>query len=195
MALFIACLFIPQSSAIFFDSPSILLPSIDFNHLIAGDVSMALSAADSLASIGAIQIINIPNFEAARLSALANLGTCLQADENVRTMTMNDGSKRSTIASGIVNGLAQQLTSPCGKESAKLRSLVSVASRQLFQALDELIAINKPKVKPTEEDEKYLIMEPYFGFEELVRSGEHLEHFHAYYGKDTPVPSPQGKIF
>jgi hypothetical protein len=147
------------------------LPEISFTELAKLDKSTALRAADSLVSLGAIQITDIPNFHEAREAALGSLAECMRGEDDIPSKNLKDGSTRKMIDAPSTEGKAGTMSHKCGEAASQLRSLVDIASYQLFASLDT-IANSKP------------LMAPYQNFVELSNHGDHLEHLHAYYGPE-----------
>lgn len=154
------------------DSPPMDLQTFEYSDLIGLDKSISLHLATALTTTGAVQIVNIPGYVAAKEMALKNVGNCL-VRENIHESVLDDSSRRRSLAGVTVGGVPAPIDSPCAADATGLRSLVDAVGRQVFYALD----VTKMYVKDTTGP----VMEPYQSFGSLISSGDHLEHLHVYY--------------
>jgi hypothetical protein len=158
------------------------LPEISYEDLLRMDSSAALQTADSLVTVGAIQITNIPNFAAAKARGLGSVADCLAEDIAVPSSSLKDGSSRKVINAESLDGRAGAFTNKCGASADEMRALIDLTSYQLFVALDSL-NFNPEK-----------LMTPYKNFVDLTSHGDHLEHLHAYYGPQDPMCDASNKV-
>jgi hypothetical protein len=160
--------------------PPFELTRIDFNLLLSQDDSEILQLTNALVTVGAVQIVNVPQFDTARRDALSGLAACLQTSppDLIHAVTMNDGSLRRSVAATSRHGSDSALASePCAKASSRLRAVTDGAARQLLVSLDVARRRRSAAAGP----HGYLV-EPYTHFEDLFSRGEHLEHLHSFYG-------------
>lgn len=175
--IFITTYHFPLCSAVVDNYPSVTLTEINFSDLVILDPSTSLLAANALATLGAVQIVGIPNYLPSRQDGLENLSDCLSKDKNAPTIIMKDGSFRSTAAAETISGVAQPMSSSCGDSASKLRAAVNTGTRQLFLALDNLSQSTRPNgVAPTP------VLDQYISFDDIITKGDHLEHLHAFRG-------------
>lgn len=153
------------------------LKEVKYVDLISVDANTATLVADALTTIGALQVTGIPRFDYARKRALEDLPDCYaQRLQGVTSQNMPDGSLRLSTGAASIKGIPQPMPSSCGDASFRLRSLVEATTRQIFLALD-LASPSSANPNP--------IMRPnYHTFSDIMLSGEHLEHLHAYIGDD-----------
>lgn len=184
ISVFLVALVLPnRASAInsaenFLTVPKYPLTEIDFNSLIAQDEAAIIQLTNALVTVGAIQITGIPNFEFYRESALKDLSKCLQTQIDVTEVIMNDGSIRRSTGAQSVHGIPGEMDSICGKSSAKLRALSDNAVKQLLHSLDAAKRKNS---------EGGMLIHPYRDYEDILSSGDHLEHLHSYYPSSVAV--------
>lgn len=133
-----------------------------------GDESAATLARHALGTSGVLAVTEIPGLRAARafLDDGENLAECMRSDNAVYT-ELADGTIRRTVGAYSRGGAApDSMNSDCGNVAGDLRLVVDLASRKLFKILSA---------------KKDVVMRPnYQTFSELMHSGEHLEHLHAY---------------
>lgn len=159
------------------DIPIFSFPKVRFGDLLMSDKSSSLLVVHTLTTLGGIEIFDIPNFGEARADGLENLAKCLTDDSKSPMMMMSDGSRRLTTA-GSAN---EKMSGECGVVASRLRSIVDGAVTQLLRVLD---------ISSTENVKKPL-QSPAYSYEEIGRSGKHLEHMHAYF---PPKYSDYGEV-
>lgn len=147
------------------------LPQISYDNLIAHDHDSVQNMIKAFQNLGALQIVNIPNFAKARESALTPLANCFDAKEAIASIAMPDGSKRVSAAAASFNGKAGEMNHECGESAKDLRNIVDATTTQMFAAMDSMI--------PT--GSKAIMQPNYKTFSDLMSHGDHLEHLHAYY--------------
>jgi hypothetical protein len=139
---------------------------------------------------GAVAVSSVPGLASARVTAFSATADCLQhrPDEGQARM-LDDGTIRRTIGARTILGASEPLGTMCedvSEATDTLRAIVDQASRRFTRALDPLL---RPGASlPTGAA----------SLTELVHGAEHLEHFHAYYPKESgsraagvrPTPSP-----
>lgn len=152
------------------DSRTLALPRFHFDELFPGNKKAQAAILDALNVIGALEIIGIPDFTTSRHSSLSTLSDCLHSDEKASKMLMTDGSSRLTIDAFDNEGVLGKIESSCGDSVYELRNAVDLATKQLFSAFDDMPF------------SKSYVMEPYKSFSDILRFGDHLEHFHSYFG-------------
>jgi len=157
-------------------------PAIDYGDILTQNPSTGLEIANILTNLGFLQIKNIPSFSQFKYEALKPLKTCFDtSDEIVYETIMNDGSKRETVGGLSRNGEYLPIDNSCvDKSSHKLRAITDTVTSQMFQLLDK---VSKPGHGP--------VMEPYMSYKDFIGHGEHLEHFHVYYPKESSSSNSQ----
>ena len=159
----------------------IKLEDISFDDLFHSVDSIALQTKRILSTTGILKITDIPDLVDAQYEVFKTLSSCLlenyesSGDTDIFKTIMDDGRTRLTIGAKTISGHPEPITNLCGRTTARLRSTVDLASRQLFKVLDAAAYLLHD-----EYDSNY-VMEPYHTFEDLIKNGDHLEHFHAYY--------------
>lgn len=148
------------------------LPAISFHDLAVLDKSSAVSAANSLITVGALQIVDIPNFASARKEALEDLAHCLENDDTPSFQLADGSTRRSTGAGVASNG---RMLSACGEASHSLRAAVDLGTQQLLRSLDIAVSMSQPAHATA-------AMAPSYSFSDIGYHGNHLEHMHVYYG-------------
>ena len=122
---------------------AIVLPAVSFTDLFQGDEEVSQFAAKILTTLGALHITDIPGYNKARNEALHGLSECMMNHaETTSVATLKDGSQRFTFGAGTVEGQAGSMSSECGHDSSKLRSIVQNAMRHLAQTLNIVVRNN-----------------------------------------------------
>lgn len=137
---------------------------VDFTAISNMDNTQALAAVNALVTMGAIQIVNIPDFDTTRRNDMDSLAKCLRT-ENI----FPDESMKLTAE-------AQRLPSQCSESASKLINLVSKSVNILLESLDSLLQNSIQKTNP-----RYTPVEgPYTSFSDLIIKGDHSEQFYKY---------------
>eukprot|EP00457_Paulinella_chromatophora_P001413 gb/GEZN01001415.1/.p1 GENE.gb/GEZN01001415.1/~~gb/GEZN01001415.1/.p1 ORF type:complete len:840 (+),score=88.51 gb/GEZN01001415.1/:53-2572(+) len=154
-----------------------------------------LALYNHLATLGAVGVTNIPGYAEARTNALMAWERLGCSAEGLR-FSLPDGTSRQTVAAPIHNGEVgaplqfkptdtssfSSLHAECEAAMAPLRERVESASRVVFASLDKSIR----SLRSSETGAKY--GQPamagteriYNTLEDIVQSGEGLEHIHTY---------------
>lgn len=175
----------------FLSSSSALLKSIKLDEIRYDNLMEKLTTnkiKNLLSTVGIFKISDIPNFEIAQKDAFETLSSCLLghfekdriSDDNIFETFMEDGTKRLSIGTKSHNELSQE----CGRSASNLRSIVDKTTQLLFNSLD--LSLNS-------KNSNY-VMKPYTLFEDLMKSGEHLEHLHAFYNTKKISPKYNANI-
>lgn len=165
------------------------IPAIDFDAIAVHDKNQALKAADALLAIGAIQIVNVPNFDKVRKESLGRLALCLSQDKLSPTTHFTDGSHMLTMTLPTL-GETPNPSNACGVETAGLRALVSMISNQLFTSLDMLLMVTTRDEQIEQVSRPMKAPIPSMVLSKSLVTGDHVEYFHTLYASEnTAKPS------
>ena len=164
------------------DIRTIKLMEIDYGKLSRLDDLSTKVASQVLSSVGILKISSIPGLSTSQNDAFSSLSACMKATQDdtgrVFQTFMNDGTKRLTIGAKSISGIAEKMSSDCGKSSTTMRSIIDKTTQQLFRALDYASSMEDIK---SFSSSQFNSMKPYATMEDLLTNGEHLEHLHAFY--------------
>jgi hypothetical protein len=151
------------------DVRSYSLPRLDFHKLASEDPTIHSNIFDAITEVGALEIVGIPNFVAARDLALSKLDKCLAADDRAAKMFMSDGTLRLTVDAFDKDGVAGEIKSNCSNAFDDLRHAADWATAALFKTFDKMTSSKADHV-----------MKPYTTYTDIFQYGDHIEHFHCY---------------
>jgi hypothetical protein len=156
----------------------------------------ARAARDALTNLGVLQIVGIPKYDSARKVSLENLANCMKGSKTAHKSTMEDGSIRLSMgASSVFKDIrsTQELFSEsgfgspemCVINSVGLREAVDLGVQQLLSSLDQLVSneIRRPLSESENSSNRLVeyVMDPHYSFSDILKEGNHLEHFHTYH--------------
>ena len=141
----------------------------------------------ALSNVGMVAIKNVPGYAAQRSRALSQIHSCAVDSTAARSHTFPDGTVRRTMATHTVPGPggAQKLShgesasSSCKEftmASDPLRSIIARVTQAFANRLGETFEAGDNRALLSTQDGAY----DFDTFGEVVKNGEHLEHFHSY---------------
>ena len=190
-----------------FDLPKYSFKDFESSDAMHKNPSVAIQIANSLTTLGVIQIADIPFYHTARLEALDPLSRCLESDveskkeKKVVSMKMADGSYRLSVGARSLDNsrIPVSESSECSKSIESLRFIVDRATQQLFSVLDLAATLSAGErgiddMNKNKESNSKMLMGPNFSsYSDLMSQGDHLEHLHAYYPSTTPSAPGNGQ--
>jgi len=164
--------------------------TLDFSDLAAGRVAETLERA--LTAEGLVQVVGIPEFARLRAGALRAAHGCVAVSPRAASHVFGDGTARRSLATAgagrALGAIAHESSAaPCdelaGRGGEGFRLAVSRAVDVVVAQLDAILGLGRaaPMLQAAGGG--------YHTLEEVVASGERLEHFHSY---ESAAAGPAG---
>lgn len=162
---------------------------VSYEDLMSGDhVSTKSTLAEALSTTGMISVTDIPDFQS-KQEVMASLHGCAVKSKATEAHTFPDGTRRLTLATHSVPGSGGVQTvdhksdsNHCAAfdtASMSFRRTVATATQAFADRLAEAVSLEQPQGK----GEPLLSTAtnyPFHTIADVVKAGEHLEHFHSY---------------
>lgn len=154
--------------------------TVDFAELLAGRAGAALEGA--LSREGLVQVAGVPRFAELRSEALRAAHACAASSPEATSQRFADGTLRRTLAaSGVGRGLGvvtrASAAAPCEELAERagrdFRAAIGEAVDAFVAQLDAVLGLGALALLHGD-------LGGYSSLEQLVASGERLEHFHTY---------------
>jgi len=145
---------------------------------------------DALTDVGLVAIKDIPNYGAVKDRAFATIHGCTSTSHKVETQKYADGTVRQTLATHTVPGPggAKAIFGPDEKvaegcadfvdANVPLRDLVGEVTQAFADRLGFAYSSSTPDEEPILATEAGV--HKFHTISDIVKNGEHLEHFHSY---------------
>ncbi|KAK3243761.1 hypothetical protein CYMTET_46596 [Cymbomonas tetramitiformis] len=167
------------------------IPSFDYSSFIdhaSVDTPAALRRA--LSSNGILAVTNIPRFAEARRDALPHLDACANRSSDSHTVNFEDGTSRRTLATvAFGNGTLTPLFNTAERNACSdtlvrrvqdFRAIVSETAALFARRVDEVYGERYPSASQESFMYNFEHTRSYDSLADIIVSGEHLDHFHAY---------------
>ena len=144
------------------------------------------SFIDALKTVGIVSITNVPGLKAMKESALSwDLHHCAKESEAAKAHQFPDGTVRHTLATHTLpGGYQHKFDHKSDSSSCKTFSAASDTFRTAVDGVTDAFAARLSSIlKIQDKDTPLLSTEAHYPFATLadvVKNGEHLEHFHSY---------------
>lgn len=158
---------------------------ITYDALMKNEHAARVSFMDALSTVGLVSITDVPSYQDLKRETLSwNLHECSQDSAATQAHTFPDGTVRRTLATRTVPGLGGVQKIEHKAEDSDACSAFTKSSDELRSKIAQVIKVFATRLS-SEMDVATPIMATQEGYafetiENVVESGEHLEHFHSY---------------
>ena len=164
---------------------------IRFSSISNDETFTSSGASDAftraLSNVGMVDIKNVPSYDDHRSQALSQIHICAIESSAARSHTFPDGNICRTMATHTVPGPGgtqklshgESTSSSCGyftMASDPLRSIIAQVTQAFARRLGKTFEIGDNRELLSTQNVAY----DFDTFGEVVKNGEHLEHFHSY---------------